>query len=521
MKPAVTTSINHGVVTGLSCRPDAVRVPEKERQVRILAGLGAGTNYGVHANNATNLARGITERVLYVVRDGRLDKPPQPKDGVFKRLHALRARLVRCMPPTPIVDVQDYPDLYRGRKRAVYQRAVDSLAQRGVSTVDAFVSTFLKAEKINFSAKADPAPRVIQPRSPRYNVMVGRYLKLFEKRVFAGFARAFRYPVVLKGLNAHQVGEQLHEHWTQFERPVAVGLDASRFDQHVSRAALEFEHGFYNAAFRSAELRSLLRWQLRNRGIARVPGWRFDYTTDGCRMSGDINTGLGNCILMSCMVIGYCEHVGIKYRLANNGDDCVVFLDQRDLSRLDGIGAWMLDFGFTLTREDPVYDLEKVVFCQAQPVLTSTGWRMVRDPFTAMSKDCVSLVGWDSESAFKCWASAISTCGLALTRGVPVWEAWYEQLRALGDGAESVGVAERVQECGMYHMSKGVVGGHVSDEARVSFWRAFGIMPDLQVSLEQWYRVPTHVAPVTPMMFTDIISLDRSNNPLSTCAVTA
>lgn len=484
--------------------------------MRIMAGLGTGTIYGVHANNAINMRRGITERVLYVQRGEGLSKPPQPMEGVYRsRLGKLRGRLVRRMTPTPIVAVQDYPELYTGRKRAIYRRAVDSLSTRGVSITDSYVSTFLKAEKINFSAKSDPAPRVIQPRSPRYNVMVGRYLKLFEKRVFATFEREFGYPVVLKGRNAAQVGDCMHKHWTAFTRPVAVGLDASRFDQHVSVEALEFEHSIYNAVFQSDELRRLLRWQLTNRGIARVPGWRFDYTTKGCRMSGDINTSLGNCIIMSCIVIAYCEHVGIKFRLANNGDDCVVFVDQTDLGRLDGIDAWMLDFGFKLTREAPVYVFEKVVFCQAQPVYTSTGWRMVRDPFTAMSKDCVSLVSWDSDVAIQQWASAISACGLSLTRGVPVWEAWYEQLQRVGGGVASLGVEERVNECGMYYMSKGVVGGCVSDEARVSFWRAFGILPDTQVSLEQWYQLPLDLGSLTPMMTTQIPHLDRHTNPLT------
>lgn len=485
--------------------------------MRVMAGLGSGVNYGVHANNAANLARGITERVLYVIRDGRLSKPPQPKEGVFRRLYALRERLVRRMPPTPIVAVEDYPSLYAGRKRAVYQRAVDSLSQRGVSKADSYVSTFLKAEKINFTAKVDPAPRVIQPRSPRYNVMVGRYLKLFEKRVFAGFQREFRYPVVLKGMNAQDTGAWLHRHWTQFKRPCAVGLDASRFDQHVSRAALEFEHSFYNTAFGSDELRGLLRWQLRNRGIARVPGCRMDYQTDGCRMSGDINTSLGNCILMSCMVIAYCEQAGVKYRLANNGDDCVLFVEAADLGRLDGIDSWMLDFGFTLTREAPVYDLEAVEFCQAHPVYTSTGWRMVRDPRTAMSKDCVSLVGWATADEVRAWATAISKCGLSLTRGVPVWEAWYHALQRCGGGAESVGVSERVNECGMYYLSQGVVGGAVSSEARASFWRAFGITPDAQIALEELYGAYTCGTSVTPMMFDDIISLDKTTNPLAQC----
>lgn len=483
--------------------------------MRVLAGFGTGVNYGVHANNVINLMRGITERVLYVVRDGRLGKPPQPKEGVFSRLSGLRRRLIKHMPPTPVVEVEDYPQLYHGRKRMIYQRAVDSLVSRGLTIADSFVSTFLKAEKINFTSKADPAPRVIQPRSARYNVMVGRYLKLFEKRAIGAFTRVFRYPVILKGMNAQDVGGWLRKHWLCFVCPIAVGLDASRFDQHVSVDALRFEHSIYNAVFQSSELKRLLRQQLRNRGIARVPGYRVDYTTEGCRMSGDINTSLGNCIIMSCMVIAYCEHVGIKFRLANNGDDCVLFIEKCDLPKLEGIDAWMLDFGFKLTRETPVDVLEKVVFCQAQPVDTGSGWRMVRNPFTAMSKDCVSLVDWSTESAFKYWASSIAKCGLSLTTGVPVWESWYRRLLSLGEGMESMGVDERVNECGMAYLANGVEGCDITDEARVSFWRAFGIMPDTQIALEEYYSTRVSLDSLTPMTSSDVTSLDAYNNPLS------
>lgn len=479
-----------------------------------MAGLGTGARYGVHADNLKNMARGIAERVLYVVRDGRLSKPPQPIQGVFGRLSSLRERLVKSAPPTPVVDVEDYPLLYVGRKRAIYRRAADSLKIRGVSKVDSYCSTFLKAEKINFTQKPDPAPRVIQPRSPRYNVMVGRYLKLFEKRAFAAMQRMCRYPVVLKGMNAQQVGGWLATHWDQFRAPAAVGLDASRFDQHVSVDALRFEHSIYNAVFKCPDLARLLRWQLHNRGIARTQGVRVDYTTEGCRMSGDINTGLGNCILMSLMVLSYCEHVGIKHRLANNGDDCVLFVETVDLPRLVGLDQWMLDFGFTLTREDPVFVLERVVFCQAQPVYTSTGWRMVRDPRTAMSKDCVSLLSWDNPTSIKQWCHSISSCGLSLTRGVPVWEEWYNILSRGAAGVDMGGTDG--PSSGMAYMAQGVVGGSVTDEARVSFWRAFDVLPDQQEHLEAEYRQTSVGLTVSPMTFTDVSTLDRYHNPLAT-----
>ena len=483
--------------------------------MRTLAGLGTGVNYGVHNSNLTNLARGVVERVFYVVRDGSLARAPQPLPNVFARLNEVRKRLLGATRPTPIVAREEYPGLYVGRKRGIYERAYTSLMVRAIGVRDAWVNTFVKAEKVNFDKKTDPAPRVIQPRSPRYNLEVGRYLKLYEKELFRGFERVWGYPVVLKGMNSHEVGMWMSRHWEHFDCPVAVGLDATRFDQHVSKHALKWEHSVYNAAFQSKELRRLLAWQVHNHGVARLDGYRVDYDIEGCRMSGDINTGLGNCLLMSAMVISYCEHIGLKFRLANNGDDCVLFVERTDLHLLAGIDAWMLDFGFTLTREEPVYELEHVEFCQTRPVWCSTGWRMVRDPRTAMSKDCVSLLGWDTPGAFAAWADAIGSCGLSLTTGVPVWESWYRQLRNLGKEAPE-GVRDSVWDSGMGYMARGVPAGVITEESRYSFYKAFGILPDLQVALEDHYAQPIDLSGPTPLTKVQAKIIDLNENPLAT-----
>jgi len=483
--------------------------------MRYMAGLGTGVKYAVHRDSLVNLVRGITERVLYVRRGEGLVKPPQARDGVFVRLSSIRKRLLKKVRSTPLVALDDYPLLYDGRKRVIYQSAVDSLKLRGLTSSDAKVSTFVKAEKVNLDAKVDPAPRVIQPRSPRYNVEVGRYLKLFEKELFRGFARVWGYPVVLKGLNAQAVGGWMATHWSQFDNPVAIGLDASRFDQHVGKQALSWEHSVYVGAFGGDQrLAKLLRWQLTNHGVGRAEGHKVEYTVEGCRMSGDINTGLGNCLLMSCIVIAYCELKGLRFRLANNGDDCVLFVDKSDQDRLSQLDSWFLDFGFTLTREPPVYELEHVEFCQTRPIRCADGWRMVRDPRSAMSKDCVSLLGWASEAEIKAWAMSVGTCGRSLTRGVPVWESWYDRLIGAG-GSLSAGVDERVRDSGFGYMSKGMVGCQIDDQVRVSFWRAFGITPDFQESLEQEYResivLNTSLTPVT----SDFPPLVDQQNPLT------
>lgn len=457
----------------------------RSRFVRTLLGYGSGAMYGVHNSSPANLIRGIAERVLFLADGGQLRATPKPQLGAFERLRSVKNRLLEKLSTTPVVEAVDYPSLYHGRKREIYQKAYESLSVKPIRIQDSYVSTFVKAEKVNFTAKPDPAPRVIQPRSPRYNLMVGRFLKPFEHELVAGFRRAWGYSVVCKGMNADKVAQQLRDNWDQFDDPVAVGLDAHRFDQHVSRDALEFEHSVYNSVFHSKELRYLLSWQLRNKGFGRIGDFLAKYTVDGCRMSGDINTGMGNCLLMSLLVLNYFEEHGIRARLTNNGDDCVVICCKRDLPKLKQLEPYFLKFGFRLAVELPVEVFERIVFCQAQPVWVGEAWRMVRNPWTAMSKDCVSLLPWETEAQFETWRAAIGVCGLELTRGVPMWEKFYAAIKGQ---SHRRGGLDRIYDSGLGYMATGVKqDAKVNAESRYSFWKAFDIMPDLQVAIEDSY----------------------------------
>lgn len=454
----------------------------KTRIVRTLTGFGSGVKYGVHNSTINNLIRGVAERVLYLSEGGVLLPSRKPKAKVFERLTGVKLRLLRHLRPTTVVTPEDYPGLYTGRKQAVYKRAYESLLSKGLQRKDAYVSTFVKAEKVNFSAKDDPAPRVIQPRTPRYNLCVGRYLKLFEKGLSQGFAQMCGYRVILKCLNADSVATQLRENWMTFRDPVAFGLDASRFDQHVSVDALKFEHSVYNSVFKSPELARLLSWQLHNKGFGRIGEALVKYTVEGCRMSGDINTGMGNCLIMSCIVLAYFDHIGVVARLANNGDDCVVVCERRDEPKFSGISEWFTDFGFKLKREATTDIFERIEFCQTQPVLVGGAYRMVRNPWSAMSKDCLTMLPIESLAQFNTWRDAIGTCGLELTRGVPVWESFY---RALQDTGCRSGGLERIRDSGMGYMARGVRDSVVDEESRYSFWLAFSIDPDLQRIMER------------------------------------
>lgn len=447
--------------------------------MRTHTGLAGMAEYGVHNNSYNNLMRGITERVLHLRVGDQLVQAHKPLDGAWKSMRGFRSQLLRHLSPTTVVDVGDYPNLYTGRKQRTYERAVQSLAVRAIERKDSYVNTFVKAEKINFTTKGDPAPRVIQPRHPRYNVMIGRYLKNFEGRLCRGFSSWQGYKVITKGLNADSVAAVLRGNWEHYSDPIAISIDASRFDQHVSRDALEWEHSVYNSVFNSPELAQLLKWQLENKGFGRAGDKLIRYCVDGCRMSGDINTGMGNCLIMSSIVLKYFTDAGLDARLTNNGDDCVIICERGSYARMHGFAEHCSSLGFKIVVDGLTDVFERILFCQTQPVWVGKAYRMVRQPNPCIAKDLTSLLPWDSEQSYANWLATIGSCGAVLTSGVPVLEAFYAMLLRSADGGR---VVEEVT--GMQTMSRGVCEARVSDYGRFSFYCAFGITPDQQICIE-------------------------------------
>jgi hypothetical protein len=364
---------------------------------------------------------------------------------------------------------------------------------RPIQRKDSYLSTFVKAEKINFSAKPDPAPRVIQPRNPRYNVELGVYLKPIEHELYKCIGEVFGGPVVVKGLNAQQRGRLISSKWSKFQHPVAIGLDAKRFDQHTSKQALRWEHSVYLNIYKNDPvLAKLLSWQINNRGFGRCQDGDIFYRTVGSRMSGDMNTALGNVLIMCGLMWTYMRTLGVKYEFVNDGDDCILMVEARDEHRLATLVPWFREMGYVMEREPSVSCLERVDFCQARPVFDGTEYRMVRVPKSTLSKDLVNIkLNMGSIHARKQWESActaIGECGAALAGDMPVFWKFYQMLSRASEEGRKPDWGNDLP--GMFFLSLGMDRkcSEPTPETRFSFWKAFDITPDEQVALESFYE---------------------------------
>ncbi len=431
----------------------------------------------------------MKERLLFVQTPNGFkptEKPTKPFSGACMKFMSAFKPLV--MPVSPLTKDQ-FLGAYKGRRKTVYENAYISLVNKPLRLSDSYINFFVKCEKINFTKKLDPAPRGISPRNPRYHVMLGPYIKRIEKKIYDLIGRVFGAVTVFKGLNAVQRAKHLRSHWESFDDPVAIGLDASRFDQHVSIQALKFEHKIYRMFYpNNKQFTHLLSVQCKNKLFANCPDGRASLNLIGGRMSGDMNTALGNCLLMSCMVYSYLvDRVG-KFRLANDGDDCVVFIERKDEHKLHDLSQWFLELGFDMKQEPTVDVFEQIEFCQSQPIWTPEGWLMVRKVSESIAKDSISIKPLDSHKVFRRWMKAVGDGGLSLTGGVPIVQELYRVYSETGGDVKPLD--DPTMETGLRMLSKGMKRkyGDIHPMTRVSFWRAFGIPISKQLCYEAKLR---------------------------------
>jgi hypothetical protein len=470
-------------------------LPPKNRKFVVATGFGPEHNLGVYNNNISTIERALTERYFLCEEEpGHFRPALKVAPTTFKKLDflAFHKQILSTMPTNmPRLSRQQVVDRYAGTsKYKLYLAALGSLAQKPLNKNDSRLSTFVKKEKQD----VNKAPRVINPRSTRFNLILGTFLKATEKKYFRSINKAFGSHTphtVIKGLNSARSAEVLLSKWRRFKKPVAVGLDAKKFDLHVTLEALEYEHTFYTSLFPgSKELHDLLRQQLNNRGVAYVEDGMIKFSMRGTRCSGDLNTSLGNCLLMCSMVWCHSRCQGVDIELANNGDDCVVFMEEEDLEQyMCGLPAWFRQKGFAMTVEAPVYEFEQVEFCQTHPVELSSGWRMMRNHRAVLRKDPMCLIDVPTQACYKKWLGAVGECGVKLAGDCPVQGAFYQAFKRNGLAAGKKMTEYIMKNTSMFTNLNGlVVGDEISAKARVSYYYAFGITPDEQIEMERYFK---------------------------------
>jgi len=443
-----------------------------------------------------------THNQLTAIHNRVCGEVPEPHPQAIARLHSFARRLGRTLGRTKPLTPTEFVNRYSGGKRMRYQDAADQLARYGITAKDADVKMFIKCEKIKFSeAKNNPDPRAIQFRNPVFAVAFGCHLKPIEERIYA--LRGNRrnglppYRLIGKGLNQGQRAELLKTKLTRFVRPVVMSLDMSRFDQHVSEGLLRAEHLVYVQVDNSPAFSRLCDMQIVNR-VTTSKGLR--YRTRGKRMSGDMNTALGNCIIAVMMIALYFQDKDMVWDVLDDGDDMLLVVEEEYLPLMESeLPAHFLSLGMVVKIEGLATTLPGVEWCQSKPVELSTGWKFIRQPSKVMSgalagPKWMSMKTHDSRRKL-CYT--IGLCELILNHGVPVLQ---EYALALMRNAGTVAQVRLEQAEQLAYRVRAEIGksrltkipkwsaAPITQSARATFAEAFGIDEHTQLLYEDVLR---------------------------------
>lgn len=462
----------------------------KARRTYEMVGCGSEHIYRAYNSDINALERALKERMLYYKKGEDFVPVLRPDDAAFttEAEHFL-ARFKVLSTFTHPTEMDDFINSFSGQKRVRYQKAAENISKGMKVLTD--VKMFLKFETYNLTLKPNAKPRGIYPRSDEFLVEYGRRIKAIEKKIFAVLEDMFGYRCVFKGMNQEERGKKLQIYWSEFEDPVAISADASAFEASVSVKALRLCHKIYNLFIRGdKQFRGLQRQTLNNRIKARTQDGNLTCELEGCKMSGDPDTACGNCLVSAYMLLLFFRENGItKHRCCIDGDDVVLIIERKDLPKVLKNGRpFYLRHGFNMIFEKPVYELEHISFCQSQPVWTPDGYRMVRSVKSAVAKDAFSRKDLGSKTNFERWISSIGQCGLATSGGIPILQEYYAQFVRNSNGAKAFEKDDLLRDYRSFKvqgMNKKYVGVH--PQTRYSFYIAFGITPDEQMAIEEYY----------------------------------
>lgn len=444
----------------------------------------------VHYDCVHNQVQSVRNRVIGVV--------PKPTAEGLASVRIAARRFAATLHPTGVDDIYALANRNVGQKAKRYRDAALKVSHFGVNDTDACIKMFVKAERFNPSAKVNPEPRAVQFRGAKYCVALAMHLRPIEEQIYRSTAASDGVPPsrnVAKGLNAVERAELLVEKATHFTNPRFITLDASKFDKHVSTGLLEIEHHVYLTCNNDPTFVWLLQQQLMNRCFTNS-GLR--YKCKGRRMSGDMNTAIGNVVIMLMMMVAYCSRI-LKLKrwdCLDDGDDIIVILEEEDVSRFQKeVPTTFGTFGMSMKVSAAVESIHDVEFCQSKIIeYKPSRYKFVRDYRAVLSKSTSGVRNW-SDPIFRTRAiHAIGTCELVLGLGVPVLQSYALALLRNSSGSKDIirhapdGLRLRALRdarlLGLKDIS--LVKPQVIEQcARASFARAFGLQEADQVALER------------------------------------
>nr|QTJ63691.1 RNA-dependent RNA polymerase [Dipteran tombus-related virus] len=285
---------------------------------------------------------------------------PEYEPHLFRKQRFLKRFKTKCEPWT----YEEYINsMDNSSKRNMYQRVFDDIQQG--RPIRGHICPFTKLEKVGTGSYK--SPRLIQARHPSFNLAYGRFIKPLEKKLK-------HRPEFGKG-TYDNIAAKIDKHSRKWK--YYTELDHKVFDAHITVEMLKLIHNFYLSCYaNNPELLLLCKRTISNRAYGRHGE---KYKIRGTRMSGDVDTSFGNCLLNYYILRSCLADLGIECEIIVNGDDSIIFTN----IPLDPatIKAALRRYNMDAVISPSVTSIHKVTFCRTKLVYHPNGHpTMMFDP---------------------------------------------------------------------------------------------------------------------------------------------
>jgi len=430
--------------------------------------------YGLHEHTVDQELKTLCNRHLFAT------PAPELRSAEWLQFRRALRQLTKAVGVVPRAPAKMVVNHRTAMKRMRFGRGMEIYLRRGVLEKDSFITEMQKLEFYDVTKIPEKEDRGIQYRSPIYNAALARHLHNVEIAIYRHLQNVDGTPVIAKGYSPLERGLILDAMAARFKNPMFVLADHSRFDAHVNSALLEEEHRIYlRMRGWNQELRTLLSWQKKSKGVS-MGGIRYHVTAK--RMSGDLNTALGNSVLNWGILQSFVDLHRLDASIFLDGDDSVMVLERCELPDLVGHCA---KFGMT-TEVIVVHDIHEAEFCQSRIVYTKMGPVMVRNPWKTLDvlTKCPRKV--EPEWRAKGVLAATALGELMQAPGIPVISV---AAAAMARYAGETPIFITPDEWGRFDVYRTTaLVEQVDDTARLEMELAWGMTISEQLALEAYYR---------------------------------
>jgi hypothetical protein len=249
---------------------------------------------------------------------------------------------------------------------------------------------------------------MIQARNITFNIEYGRYIKPIEdcigKRVQIG-----------KGTNNEIASKiyklsKIYKYYTE--------CDHTTFDAHVTTEMLRLTHTFYQACYKHDKcLRQLSNKTINNNCKTRD---NIKYRVRGTRMSGDVDTSLGNSLINYAILKEVVSRLVGKCEVIVNGDDSIIFTKKPIDTRL--LSEELKIFNMESKVQESSANIHTVEFCRQKLVINSVGVpTLMINP-----KRLIDIYGmtYKQQSDYLEYLRQVCVCNIAINVTNPLAQYW-------------------------------------------------------------------------------------------------